>query len=83
MKRILIFCLLLSAIHVSAQQVLTVEQAIDLALKNNYDIRLAKNDAAIAANDYAYANWSFAPRINATNMEYHADQTGIRKWFQA
>jgi len=66
MKRILIFCLLLPAFHVSAQQVLTVEQAIDLALKNNYDIRLAKNDAAIAANDYAYANWAFAPRLNGT-----------------
>jgi outer membrane protein TolC len=66
MKRILICCLLLSAIHASAQQVLTVEQAIDLALKNNYDIRLAKNDAAIAANDYAYANWAFAPRLNGS-----------------
>jgi len=49
-----------------AQQVLTLDQAIDLALKNNYDIRLAQNDAAIYANDYAYANMAFAPRVNAT-----------------
>ena len=65
MKRMLICCLVLP-FFATAQQVLTIEQAIDLALKNNYDIRLAKNDAAIAANDYAYANWAFAPRVNAT-----------------
>lgn len=66
MKRLLIWCLLLPGLHVSAQQVLTVEQAIDLALKNNFDVRLAKNDAAITANDYAYANWAFAPTLNAS-----------------
>jgi outer membrane protein TolC len=66
MKRLLIWCLLLPGLHAAAQQVLTVEQAIDLALKNNFDVRLAKNDAAIAANDYAYANWAFAPTLNAT-----------------
>jgi outer membrane protein TolC len=67
MKRTLLyFSLFLLASAVHAQQVLTPEQAIDLALKNNYDIRLAKNDAAITANDYAYANLAFAPRVNGT-----------------
>jgi outer membrane protein TolC len=54
------------ALHTQAQQVLSLQQAIDLALKNNYDIRLAHNDADVLANDYAYANFAFAPRINAT-----------------
>jgi outer membrane protein len=67
MKRTLLyFSLLLLGTAAHAQQVLTPEQAIDLALKNNYDIRLAKNDAAITANDYAYANLAFAPRVNGT-----------------
>ncbi len=48
------------------QQVLTLEQAIDLGLKNNFDIRLARNDAEVAANDNAYANFAFAPRVNGT-----------------
>ncbi|MCW3462822.1 TolC family protein [Chitinophaga nivalis] len=48
------------------QQVLTLEQAIDLTLKNNFDIRLARNTAEVSANDYAYANFAFAPRLNAT-----------------
>lgn len=45
---------------------LTLEQAIDVALKNNFDIRLARNTAELAANDYAYANFAFVPRLNAT-----------------
>lgn len=45
---------------------LTLEQAIDLGLKNNFDIRMARNDAEVAANDFAYANFAFAPRINGT-----------------
>ncbi|WP_325533178.1 TolC family protein [Chitinophaga sp.] len=47
-------------------KVLTVEQAVDLALKNNFDIRLARNSAELSANDYAYANFAFVPRLNAT-----------------
>lgn len=67
MRSTIIFCtLLLGFMQGYAQQVLTLDQAIDLALKNNYDIRLAQNDAAIYANDYAYANMAFAPRVNAT-----------------
>lgn len=58
--------LMLFAQSASAQQVLTLEQAIDLALKNNYDIRLARNTAELYANDEAYANFAFAPRVNAT-----------------
>lgn len=46
--------------------VLTLEEAISTALQNNYDIRLARNDSAIAALDYEYRNAVFLPRINAT-----------------
>jgi outer membrane protein TolC len=66
MKRILLYSFLLCTFTTQAQKILTLEQAIDLALKNNYDIRLAQNDAAITANDYAYANFAFAPRVNGT-----------------
>lgn len=76
MKRTFLYFSLLLGTAVHAQQVLTPEQAIDLALKNNYDIRLAKNDAAITANDYAYANLAFAPRVNATaNKVWNQTQT--------
>jgi outer membrane protein TolC len=48
-----------------AQQVLTLDEAIATALQNNYDIRIARNDSAIAALDYEYRNAVFLPRINA------------------
>ncbi|WP_185937124.1 TolC family protein [Chitinophaga polysaccharea] len=66
-KCFLLFLLLVSVGALKAQQqVLTLEQAIDVALKNNFDIRLARNTAELAANDYAYANFAFVPRLNAT-----------------
>lgn len=58
--------MILLAQAATAQEVLTLEQAIDLGLKNNFDIRMARNDAEVAANDFAYANFAFAPRINGT-----------------
>ncbi len=62
-----VLCIIAANFAAMAQrQVLTLEQAIDVALKNNFDIRLAKNTAELSANDYAYANFAFAPRLNAT-----------------
>src|SRR4030095_13917050 len=56
----------LGALSLDAQRVMTIEDAIGLALKNNYDIQLSRNDSAIAALDYSYRNWLFAPRLNAS-----------------
>jgi outer membrane protein TolC len=50
----------------NGQEILTLEEAVAIALANNYDIRLAKNDSAVAALDYAYKDAVFYPRINAT-----------------
>lgn len=49
-----------------SQNILTLDEAIATALENNYDIRLAKNDSAIAALDYSFRNAVFLPRINGT-----------------
>lgn len=58
--------LLFAALQASAQDILTLEQAIALALKNNYDIRLAKNDSSAFALDNSYAYAAFLPRLNAS-----------------
>lgn len=52
-------------IELAAQPLLTLNEAIATALQNNYDIRLARNDSAVAALDYEYRNAVFLPRINA------------------
>jgi outer membrane protein TolC len=54
------------AIPVFAQQkILTLEEAVSLALANDYGILLAKNEAEANSLDVDYINWAFAPRLNA------------------
>ena len=63
------YCLLLSAlvtVQTSYSQVLTLEEAISTALKNNYNILLARVDSTAAAIDKSYSNAVFIPQINAT-----------------
>jgi len=48
-----------------AQKLLTIEDAIATALQYNYDIRLSRNDSAVAALDNSYRNAIFLPRLNA------------------
>jgi outer membrane protein len=70
MDRLIVICLcslFLSLPFIgSAQKILTLEDAIAVALENNYDIRLAKSDSARLGLDYTYRNVVFLPRINAT-----------------
>ncbi len=49
----------------SAQQLLTLEEAVRIALENNYNIRIARNDVDIAENNVSRANAGFIPSVNA------------------
>ncbi len=50
----------------TAQQNISLQDAIANALKNNYDILLSKNDSASTAIDYSFRNAAFLPRLNAS-----------------
>jgi outer membrane protein TolC len=63
-RHLITLFLFTSIAFLHAQPMLQLEQAIALALQNNFDIRLAKNDSAVAALDYSYRNAVFLPRIN-------------------
>src|SRR5689334_4683504 len=58
--------LLTVSLNVYSQRVLSIEEAIGTAVKNNYDILLVKNDAQSAAVDYSYAYAAFLPQLNGT-----------------
>jgi outer membrane protein len=66
MQRFFVYILLFVTHTATAQQKLSLEEAIASALKNNYDIQLSKNDSAVAALDYSYRNAVFLPRVNGT-----------------
>ena len=66
--RIICFLIiLLAALPVYAQKVLTIEEAVAAALKNNYDIQLLRNDSSVYALNKSYAKAAFLPRFNATS----------------
>src|SRR5688572_5931100 len=50
---------------INAQRFLSLQDAISIALENNYDIRLAESDSALLALDYSYRNAVYLPRLNA------------------
>lgn len=64
----LVLCSALSvcSIAIHAQKQLTLDEAIATALQNNFDIRLSKNDSAVAALNYSFRNAVFLPRLNGS-----------------
>ncbi|MDF3078694.1 MAG: TolC family protein [Sphingobacteriaceae bacterium] len=52
-----------SCFESQAQEVLTLEQAINIALERNYDIRLVSNDVEISKNNVSRANAGMLPRV--------------------
>ncbi|WP_027125331.1 TolC family protein [Gelidibacter mesophilus] len=72
-------CLGLVSIQTQAQEVLTLEEAVAIALKNNYDIRLAKNDLKTDSIGVSPGFAGMLPRIfaqaNTNNSTQNISQT--------
>jgi len=58
-------CLFLFASTLNAQSVLTLEEAVRIALENNYDVRIAANNLSIDRNNATYGNAGFFPSVGA------------------
>lgn len=66
------FCM----ISVSAQEVLAVSKAIELALENNYGIKIASNNNRIAENNTSILNTGRLPTLTANaGATYNLDNT--------
>lgn len=64
----------------TAQNILTAEEAVATALKNNYDIQLLRNDSASFALDNSYAKAAFYPRVNATGGLVYNNNNQLQKF---
>ena len=62
--KILLFLLL--SLPVSAQELLTAEEAVRIALENNYQIRLAENELEIDRTSATIGNAGMLPSVGAT-----------------
>jgi outer membrane protein len=60
-----------------AQSTLSLEQAVQLALEQNFDIRIARNNQAVATNDVTWGNAGFLPRVTI-NGAYNINQQNRR-----
>jgi len=72
------FCVYILLAFVStlchAQELLTPEQAIAIALENNYDIKLAKNDLKIDEQNVSLANAGLLPNVSGTFSQNNSIQ---------
>ncbi|WP_421946079.1 TolC family protein [Pedobacter sp.] len=66
-KKINLFVLLLSIFSfANAQERLTLQDAITIAMQNNYDIKISKNNINIAKNNANIGNAGMLPNVTAT-----------------
>jgi len=63
-------------IKVEAQNILTTQEAVELALEYNYGIKIAKNSVEIAENNADILNAGFLPRVTGSaGATYNRDNT--------
>lgn len=65
MKLKAIFVLLLGTTLAFGQNILLFDEVVRITLANNYDIRIASNQSAVAANNNTLGNAGFLPTVNA------------------
>lgn len=64
MKRLIFIAFFFIPYHGLPQSMLTMEEAVALALENNYDIRLVSKDADVATNNVAIGNAGMLPTVS-------------------
>ena len=64
-----LFLLLISFIKVNAQEVLTLEEAVKIALENNYDLKIKANDLKINKTNVAIGNAGMLPKVTASVLD--------------
>lgn len=66
--------LFLLALPLQAQELLTVEDAVKIALENNYDIRISKNDLRIDQANVTVGNAGILPKLTANVVDNNSIQ---------
>ncbi|MAD97791.1 MAG: transporter [Flavobacteriaceae bacterium] len=66
-KRFVTFLLLASSFFGFSQEILTKQEALEITLKNNFGIKIAKNNLKIAKNNSSILNSGFLPSAAITS----------------
>lgn len=79
-KNLLIALILINTVAVSAQKILTKEEAIQQALEHNYGIRIAKNNVEVAENNASIFNTNHLPTLSSSaGANYRNDNQDITR----
>lgn len=65
----LLLLICFSIYNSNAQEVLTLEDAVKVALENNYEIKISKNDLRIDQSNVAYGNAGMLPKLTANVVD--------------
>jgi outer membrane protein TolC len=78
MRRFLLFGIIVANISY-AQDEVSLERMVALALERNYDVLISKNVSEAAATDNNYAYGAFLPQLNATGaMVWNSNDQSLR-----
>jgi outer membrane protein len=70
----LLLLICFSIYNSNAQEVLTLEDAVKIALENNYEIKISKNDLRIDQSNVAYGNAGMMPKLTANVVDNNSVQ---------
>lgn len=91
-NKYIVFVFSFIVVNLCAQEQLSLEQAIDIGLKNNYQISIERNNAVVASNNNTLGNAGMLPKVdllastglanNATKQEFSSglivDKSGVQ-----
>ncbi len=79
-KTYIIILVLLLSFQAKAQQILSKKEALKITLENNYGIKIAKNNIAIAKNNTSIFNTKQLPIVSASSgANYRSDNQKITR----
>ena len=67
---LILFCI----VKTNAQEVLTIENAVKIALENNYEIKISNNDLKIDKTNMAVGNAGMLPKVAASIVDNNSVQ---------
>ena len=78
--KIVFACILFSLSSVNAQKALTLDNAVSIALKNNFDIQVSRNDATIAQVNNTPGNAGMLPTAAINGSANYSLNDGFQKY---
>ena len=78
--KIVFACILFTFSSVNAQKALTLDNAVNIALKNNFDIQVSRNDATIAQVNNTPGNAGMLPTAAINGSANYSLNDGFQKY---